>query len=260
MKPLQLTYKQFLAVLRKWDAYVWPEVKTMSRGIATLSIDAASQGVPPGASSAVEMKISELAKALWKSLLAGAGKVDGIHDEIFAEFQVEHFKEVYSSPEKVVDDISAFWDPLEPPIELFTKLGKSAQQIIVQDGLLQEANEVYKQATLIKRNKEQAEVEAKQERLREAREWRASPDYVRPIGQKTRERVRLLDKNQCAFCGAETHGSSNRYISLTSAGYKAEEVVLACRICDSTLEGKTPEGVMANPRFGRFSNKDQPPS
>ncbi|MDQ3816523.1 MAG: hypothetical protein M3362_02380 [Acidobacteriota bacterium] len=250
---LHITYRQFFAVLRKWDFYIWPEVQTMSRGISTMRVATAEQyGVPLGFASAEKMRVSELGKALWKSLLAGADEVDRIHDEIFVNAQVEYFKETYSSPEEVADGLEDYYR-LDPPTETFTKLGKPAQMVIVRDGLLQQAIEVYKQAKEINRRKEQAEIEAKEQRLREARERRASPDYVRPIGQDTRKRVRALDKNQCVFCGAETHGR-NRYVRLTPTGYKAEDVVLACMPCDTTLKNKTPDQANMKPKFGRFSS------
>lgn len=248
---LHITYRQFFAVLRKWDFYIWPEVKTMPHGVSTMRVANAEQyGVLPGIASAEQIRFSKLAKALWKSMLAGADEVDRIHDEIFIDAQVEHFRETYSSPEEVADGLEDYYR-LDPPIEIFTKLGKPAQMVIVRDGLLQQAIEVYKQAKEINRRKEQAEIEAKEQRLREARERRASPDYVRPIAQDTRKRVRTLDKNQCVFCGAETHGR-NRYVRLTPKGHKADDVVLACVSCDTTLENRIPDQANMEPNFGRY--------
>jgi hypothetical protein len=141
------------------------------------------------------------------------------------------------------------------PMELFLKLGKPAQEIIVRKDYLVKAVEVYEWAKYSIAEMIREEREAEEERLREARERRAAPDYVRLILGTTRKRVRGLDKNQCVFCGAEVgerHGKY-AYVRLTPKGYKADEVVLSCKPCEAKLEGRTPTEAGMTMEFGRFN-------
>jgi hypothetical protein len=251
---LELSYEQFLGVLKKWNAYVWPELKYTPRDFPTMRSEAATQGVPPGVEVSSSIKFSELAAALWKSLEAGADEVDRIHDEVYVEAQVEHFKESYQSPEQVAEAQEEDWwgGKLDHPFEMFIELGKSAQTTLVRDGFLDKAIEIFKEAESINRQKRQDEIEAKVRRKEEARARRAAPDYIKPISQHTRKLVRELDK-QCVLCGSEgTNPANNRYILLKANGYKVEDVVLACKSCEIKLQGKPLEDAGMKPLFGRF--------
>lgn len=131
----------------------------------------------------------------------GAKEVDRIHDEVFAKEQVEFFVGVYSSVDDIIkadaiDELLMSSRPsVKHPAEFLMKMGKLAQEIIVREGHLTSAAEVYERAKSAIADKLRAEREAEEERLRAARERRASPDYVRLILGPTRQRVRELDKN-----------------------------------------------------------------
>ena len=184
-----------------------------------------------------------------------------IHDEAFAREQVEFFVGVYSSESELVrtDGIYGMLMSNRPtvdhPAEFLMKLGRPAQEIIMREGHLAKAAEAYERARSTIAEKLYAEREAEEERRREARERRASPDYVRLILSTTRKRVRELDKNQCVFCGAEVgerHGKYT-YVRLTPKGYKENDVVLSCKPCEAKLEDKTPAEADIPTRFGRFA-------
>jgi hypothetical protein len=84
---LQLTYQRRLSVLREWDSYTFLELTKTSRGIpvSTVASQLTSGGdVFPGASEAVNIKLSDLAGLLWKSLEAGPEEIDRIHDAFYA--------------------------------------------------------------------------------------------------------------------------------------------------------------------------------
>lgn len=259
---LEISYKEFAAVLRKWDTFVRPELKKMPAGVPAInSEDSMQYPTAPDMEVLSSVKLSELAEALWRSLEAGAKEVDRIHDEAFAKEQVEFFVGMYSS----VDDIikSAAIDELlmssrpsvKHPAEFLMKMGRPAQEIIVREGHLAKAAEVYERAKSIVAERLRAEREAEEERLRAARERRASPDYVRPIWGPTRQKVRELDRNQCVFCGAEVgeHHGKYSYVRLTPKGYKENDVVLSCKPCEAKPEGKTPAEAGMPTAFGRFT-------
>jgi hypothetical protein len=259
---LEITYKEFVAVLRKWEAYVWPELKKMPRGVPAIGSEKSGYlPVEEGTEVTSGIRLSELSEALWKSLAAGAREVHRIHDEAFANEQVEFFVDLYSSAEKLipVDEmfgmLHSHHPTVEHPLKLFIKLGKPAQEIIIRKDHLTKAVEIYERAKTSIAEKVRADREAKEERLREARERRAAPDYVRLILGTTRKKVRELDKNQCVFCGAEVGGRHGeyKYVRLTPKGYKADEVVLSCKPCDERLGGKTPAEAGMALEFGRFS-------
>lgn len=263
IKPsLEISYQEFVAVLREWEAFVWPELKKMPVGIAAISSeDSLCHPTDPDMEITSTMKLSELAEVLWRSLEAGAKEVHRIHDEAFAKEQVEFFVGLYSSADDLIQTdriygmLRSSRPAVEHPAKFFMKLGRPAQEIIVREGHLDKAAEVYERAENTIAAKMREEREAEEERLREARERRAAPDYVRLILGPTRKRVRELDKNQCVVCGAEVgerHGKYS-YVRLTPKGYKANEVVLSCKPCEAKLEGRTPAEAGMTPRFGRFT-------
>jgi hypothetical protein len=248
LKPsLEISYKEFVSVLRKWDTFVRPELKKMPAGVrAVSSEDSMCYRTGPATEVLSSVKLSELAEALWRSLEAGPKEVDRIHDEEFAKEQVEFFVSVYSSENELVRTDGTFGmlmsnrPTVEHPAEFLMKLGRPAQEIIVREGHLAKAAEAYGRAQSTIAEKLYEESEAEEERRRAARELRASPDYVRLILGPTRKRVRELDRNQCVFCGAgvgERHGKYT-YVRLTPKGYKENEVVLSCKPCEARLEGK----------------------
>lgn len=259
---LEISYEQFAAVLREWEAFVWPEVKKMPVGVSAISYeDSMCYPTDPDMEVTSTIKLSELAEVLWMSLEAGAKEVHRIHDEAFAKEQVEFFVGLYSSADDLIQMDRTYGMlhssclAVEHPAKFFMKLGRPAQEIIVREGHLDKAAEVYEQAESAIAAKMCEEREAKEERLRAARERRASPDYIPPVQGPTRKRVRELDKNQCVFCGTEVgeHHGKYSYVRLTPKGYKADEVVLSCKPCEAKLEGRTPMEAGMTPRFGRFT-------
>jgi hypothetical protein len=263
IKPsLEISYKEFVSVLRKWEAFVWPELKKMPAGVGAISSeDSMNYRTPPDVEVLSSVKLSELAEALWRSLEAGAKEVDRIHAEAFAKEQVEFFVGVYSSENELVRTDGIYGMPMsshptvEHPAEFLMKLGRPAQVIIVREGHLAKAAEAYERAKSTIAEKLYEVREAEEERRRESRERRASPDYVRLISGPARQRVRELDRNQCVFCGAEVGESHGKYsyVRLTPKGYKADDVVLSCKPCEAKFEGKTPAEAGMPMAFGRFT-------
>ncbi len=149
-ESVQLTYKVFHDVLKKWDAYVFLELNKMSRDMGCWPSyqEELSQGLfPPGHAVAEAAKLSELAPALWEALKAGPDRVDAVHDEMFADAQVEHFRESYKSVDEVVAGQAGVCGVFLPsPIDMFLKLGKPAQLAIVKEDLLQKAMSVWNDA------------------------------------------------------------------------------------------------------------------
>lgn len=265
IKPiLEISYKDFVAVLRRWEAFVWLELKKMPEAIPAISSEESMcHQIDADVEVTSNIRLSELAEALWRSLEVGAKEVPRIHDEVFAKEQVECFVDMYSSADKLipVDQIygtlHSSYPRVEPPMELFVKLGKPAQEIIVRKDYLTKAINIYARAKQSIAEKVREVREAEEERLREARERRAAPDYVNPIQGTTRKRVRELDKNQCEFCGAEVgdrHGKYS-YVRLTLKGYKPDDVLLSCKTCEAKLEGRTPAEAGMTMEFGRFNKK-----
>lgn len=267
IKPtLKISYKDFVAVLRKWESYVWPELKKMPKGMAAVSSEQAMYARDDDdVEVASSIRLSDLAAVLWKSLEAGAKEVDRIHDEEYAKDQVKFFVGLYSSPNALVrrDHVYSMLlstrPKLDPPSEIFLELGKPAQAIIVRDGLLTKATKVYELARSIIAGEVHAIREEEEERRREARERRAAPDYVRGISTATRTQVRELDKGRCVFCDADVSDRFHKqsFIRLTPKGYKVNDVVLACKDCKAKLEGKTPEEAGMATKFGRFNSASQ---
>jgi hypothetical protein len=103
IKPsLQLTYDQLLKVLRAWNEYLFIEFNEMPRNFEVMTNADYGGGFQElGDADAKEIKLSDLAEILWKTLEAGEQEVDRLHDEYFAERQVEHFKTTYQSVEAI---------------------------------------------------------------------------------------------------------------------------------------------------------------
>jgi hypothetical protein len=253
-KTLTLTYKQFVAVLRKWDAYVFPEFSELSRMMEVVTDGMRGSGYDSvaGHGNAVHMQLSEMAKMLWQSFEAGAGAVDAIHDEMYVQQQVEHFQKCYASVEAVEIALKYSYapEPLMSPPEMFLRLGKPAQGIVIRDGLLPKAVEVYEQAVELTEQEKLAEQQQEEAKLRAARERRADPNYVRPLSFKTKLEVRGLDREQCVFCGVTV--KQYRYVRLLPTGHTAVDVVLACPACASQLNGQSPDAAGRMRLFGRY--------
>lgn len=257
--PLQLTYRQFEAALREWDVYTFLEMSRMSRGMrsATSAALLAGADYDPEAAETPALKLSDLAGFLWRSLEAGPGAADRIHDEYYAEEQARHFGELYQSPERVADTLRTEYGWLPPPGEMFLQLGQPAQLIVVRDGILQRAVDNYGQGEGLKRVRDEVE----------RRETRRVSEERRKVGEAVR-RMRELDRSQCVFCGKKlvSHLSYVRvtggtyevlersYFAPDSTKFTADGVALSCKSCASKLE--TPEGGGMAPAFGRFSAND----
>lgn len=258
---LELTYKQFCAVLKKWDDYLRLEVKQMPLEFPSLnSRDAEQHGVPAGVDVPTSIEISELALALWQSLEAGDKEVDRIHDEFFVDAQVAHFISTFETVETIANNLDSreYWAPIHTPAEFFVKLGKPAQMILVRDGHLQKAIELFTQARTFKDEQEQIE-----QMLLEQRE-EASNKRAELL--KT---VRELDQSQCVFCGRvlRSHfkycymgdGSfievGARYFDFDAEEYEAREVWLTCSPCLAKFKNEKPEGTIEL-AYGRFSESE----
>jgi len=255
-KVLQLTYKEFFAVLRKWDGYTSLEVSKTPRETHYTTNEYGSGGgdVPLDCEIATSMPLSKLARPLWRSLTAGAGEVDRIHDETYQAEQIEFFNQCYASAERIAGDRHYWGYPLtpqiEPPAEMLLKFRKEVQTILVRDGHLQRAVENYQQGVDINEAKERAAIAAREQELRAAREHRADPNYVRPLQPKTKLEVRGLDREQCVFCGVTV--KQYRYVRLLPTGHTAVDVVLACPACASQLNGQSPDAAGRMRLFGRY--------
>jgi hypothetical protein len=196
---------------------------------------------PPGWANAARTKISDLAEVIWKTLQAGAEQVDRIHDEQFAEAQVEHFKQCYSSAEHVTTLMEEDLGPLESPEKMSRMLGKPAQGIIEREGLLEKSREAYRQGKEIYHRNQQAESDYYEQRRRDEREK-----------VKIHRQVRELDNDQCVFCGASVTNNF-RYVQIIEGTYAPETVVLSCKSCQSERNAKWYEKEKAKPAFGRFA-------
>lgn len=240
---LQLTYEQFLAVLRQWDTYARVEFSEMARGFPVVTLeDSRSGGYRTGAAILTALKLSKLAEIIWKTLEAGPDEVDRIHDESFVDSQVEHFKKCYSSPERVESQLISGYGTLEPPANMFFKLGKPAQMAIMRDGLLEEAIKTYQQAEEISHNNEQAE------KIERSWKWQQKKQIT-----ENRNRARELDRDQCVFCGVQVTTITRRYAQLSPDRDEPDSVVVCCRFCQTKLKHKAPGEADPVTTFGRFS-------
>jgi transcription elongation factor Elf1 len=245
---LQLTYEQFAEVLRRLDAYTRVEFSKMARGFPVLigeDYDIFGDPRPPSYASTVAVNISDLAELIWRFLEARPDEVDRIHDEVFVESQVEHFKKTYSSPEHVASQIRGEYgerNELASPTELFFKLGKPARRILMEEGFLEEAIKAFEQGEEIVRGKEQGE------KIENSRRRRQEKQMI-----ETRRRVRELDSLQCVFCGTQV-SNNFRYVQLAAGEYLPENVVLSCSPCNTRLKHKVPEAAEMAPTFGRFTD------
>lgn len=265
---LEFTYKQFCAVLEAWNNYVSVELQKMSTGFYSITHELAmSQPTEWDTEVTTSDKLSDLSELLWKSLEAGASEVDRIHDETFVEDQIKFFNDLYNSPEDLLIE-RGIWEATTVrvdaphPSETFLRLGKPAQMIIVRDGHLLKAVGNYQKAESLVYDKRQARIEAEEKdrkrRQKEREKQRADPNFIEAINTHTRKLVRERDK-QCVFCGDKKDFAKgqSRYIRLTPKGYKADEVAVSCKACETKLEGRTPQAAEMSPAFGRFSKKKQ---
>jgi hypothetical protein len=251
---LQFTYEEFVAVLRKLDAYTQIEFSEMSRGFPVITgsdedFYAAFGGGPrpAGHANTTAVKLSDLAGLIWKSLGAGADEVDRLHDEVYVSAQVEHFKKTYASPEHVASQMVSDWGgppELPAPTALFFKLGKPARMLLMAEGFLEEAIKAYEQGEEIVRNKEE------RERIERSRKRQQEKLVI-----ETRKRVRELDGLQCVFCGARVTNNP-RYVMLSDGDYLPENVVLSCAPCHTKIRHKVPEAAEMAPTHGRFADPE----
>jgi hypothetical protein len=249
---LRLTLEQFVAVLGRWDAYMRIEFSQMAREFPVISCndeDLIMYGgrESPGYAATGRVNLSNLAPLIWRTLEAGAAEVDRIHDEVFVKIQVEHFKEIYSSPAYVASqmrDKDGNRYKLAPPTDLFFKLGKPAQITIAREGFLEEAIKRYKQAEEIVNNKEEGEKIEQSQRRERKKEMK-----------ETRKRVRELDGLQCVFCGAQVK-SNFRYVQITPGTYQPDNVVFSCSPCQPKINHNIPEAVEMKPIYGRFAKPE----
>jgi hypothetical protein len=131
---MQITFEHFQAILEKWGKHL--EICFHAKTSGTYSYN-------PG----------EVADMLWQSLASESPDMDDLFDRFISELQIRDFKEAYSSPEKLLDQLNfthAYNCELSP-YEAIKVVGQHAKRRIVDDGLLASAVIVYDHAVRLKR-------------------------------------------------------------------------------------------------------------
>jgi len=226
-KTLNITYEDFLSILKEWDEYTSVAIRIMPKGYRTVYFDDGMADYPEEWAGAISCNFSDLAALIWESLKFGKDKLAAKHSEIYAEQQAEFFKEHGS-----ID-----------PMSIFAKLGKSAQLKIIEEGLLKEAISIYEESQERWRQQQwlrDSQESEKRERQRAFREARKEPI-------KIEKQVCEIDKNQCVFCGRDYKYHSFRYLSLEEDKYESSNVILSCKACLWKRQKQPIE-----PKFGRF--------
>jgi len=219
----------------------------------------AGNRVPPAVHVAEGVRFEALAEMLWQSLAAGAAEVDRIHDEFFAEIQVEFFRQAFDLPTQLALDLNDAYCPFDSPTAMFLALSKPAQLIVVRDGLLQQAIDNFEQ---VKKDRIEHE-RARQE------EWACRSQRQGERWQLLRG-VRAADHEQCVFCGRQLK-SGWSYLALIDGVYRQvkseplhgepsaliiDQVVTTCAACREGNKGKPPTPA-DQPTFGRFQAQGQ---
>lgn len=153
-KTLEISYSEFLSVLKEWDKYLKVHVYRTKHlgGRANYfeSRDPEDNGFDAydryRDEFSDEKKLVEIAHLLWNSLKSGSVGVEEIHASEFADYQVEQFRDNYVGNPKYPSDEGRFFNshlrnygPIVDPVRSFANLGSVAQTRIVNDGLLKRA-------------------------------------------------------------------------------------------------------------------------
>src|SRR5438270_4285901 len=94
-------------------------------------------------------KPEQFAEVFWESLHSESSDIDDLFESVIAELQVEDFKQAYSSPEALLDEPHTFthyYNRNMNPEEALKLVNEYARQLIIQEGLLEQAFIVYSQA------------------------------------------------------------------------------------------------------------------
>jgi hypothetical protein len=259
-KNLQISYEDFLAVLKEWDKYTFVLLKKLADEMPTTfeqNSDSLSHLAYVPEPSANKIKLSELSELLWKSLEIGANEVDHIHDGTYKNEQATYFRAMFDSPE------SAYWNFIFQklqPMEEFLKLGKYAQTEIFESGFLNIAQKNCEKSKIVAQEKiEQERIENQKQsierELKRAEEERKRKEKVleKLLKKELRHQAKELDNNKCVFCG---NSADNEGFKL-SGDLCIENFVSACTACIT----KKPFIFYKNEKkdllkFGRFENKD----
>jgi hypothetical protein len=244
-KTLQISYEDFLAVLKRLDKYTFVLLKKFAQNMPTsFEMDSyISQHI--FITMADKVQLSEMGELLWLSLQDYKIEADKIHDTLFEKEQIEYFKSKFSDVHSLASDINGIesqngvYDN-DDPMESFIKLGKTAQFTILNEGFLEIALKNYEQAKPLAKKIGREEEE---ERLKSWREHREKQDLLNKLKQEARE----LDKNKCVICNG---GARNRFLHLGT------ELVIE-NFFQSCSKHEHPYRLNKSMmKFGRFENKD----
>jgi hypothetical protein len=244
-KKLQISYEDFLAVLKEWEKYTSILFKEFAKDMPTsFEIDSYESQhifVP----FAKKINLSDLSELIWDSMRLGAKEVDVIHDDFFVDLQVDYFKRHFSRAEVIVSNMDhlakhfQYYTDLDEPMKFFVELGKSAQLKIVQDGFIEIAVSNYEKAKQIVREREYVDESRHQEHLE-----------INRANLRVKKNVRKLDNEQCVFCGRNYNYHSFDYLNEDGETFEEKNVFLSCNGCLSKRKK-----LKLEPKFGRFIRK-----
>lgn len=246
---ININKKKFLKIMSEWEKYGIVLFKKLSDKMPTSFVTDSYDQQHILGPFAEETTMTELAESLWHSMMPNAGTVDEVHDEIYAQDQINYFVERFSNIEYTSRRIAQSRDEwseyhldyrkemAESPAELLVKLGKPAQLKIVQKGDLETATENYNKAVQIADAKEEEE-------NRRRREW--NEKNIIPL--KLKKEVRIKDKEQCVVCGRAYNYHSFGYIKTNDEIPGLDNVLLICNGC----RGRRETISTAETTYGRF--------
>jgi hypothetical protein len=78
------------------------------------------------------------------------------------------------------------------------------------------------------------------------------------VSDQLRERVYATDNHECVYCGGITHLTIDHRVPQIEGGVtKFSNLLTACKSCNSSKNGRTPEDAMMPLVFGRFCHPPQ---
>jgi len=239
---MRLTYEKFEQILHQWGDYI------------NIMFHAGTSGWYSNCPS-------EFASAIWESLKSESPDISEIFDKAISDIQIRDFKKAYSSPEQLLDDFNFTHNQLHSmgPHEAVTKLGKYARQVVLKEGYLEQAVLAYNQALELRRQRKQ------QEKKRKIGKSGKPITVEQSIGRGTRRRVYKCDNYECVYCGVKVipdyefsdleaidQPNAASIDHLIPGKYDFDNLVTACRSCNSTKSNRTPKEVGMILKFGRF--------
>lgn len=146
-KPL--TYESFRHFLEKWDEYF------------LLSDQSGRGNLFTGSARAI--KLSDFAEEFWQSFFSESYDMQDLYEQALAKVEVDEFRSLYSDPEEIA---RYYINPGYVPVNVFKHLSTYAQDLILEEKLLDVAVRNYQYAEKIASQKED-ELRKKQERQRQ---------------------------------------------------------------------------------------------